>query len=203
MWAPRLPTPGQPSNVATTNGASHNNNNNVNSNNNNQQHSEYLKISDTSAEHIPISPSSPLGLMVPRSRFTSTPLSTRLRKSPSSSKASSPTCETPGKRNGFGGYSSVKEAAAEVLFRVPESLPLHQVKRPGSAGNGFPRIVQSGWRCAGSVSKTYDCIERGKTSPVLSLAEQAKAVSSPDPLHRPENARASFIAAISAAQNYR
>ncbi|XP_012146779.1 uncharacterized protein LOC100874836 isoform X1 [Megachile rotundata] len=55
-----------------------------------------------------------------------------------------------------------------------------------------PRIGQPGWR---SISKTCDCIEKGKMSPVLRLADQARAVSSPDPLHRPDNPRASLRSA--------
>ncbi|KOC66016.1 Protein FAM102A [Habropoda laboriosa] len=58
-----------------------------------------------------------------------------------------------------------------------------------------PRIGQPGWR---SISKTCDCIEKGKTSPVLRLADQARAVSSPDPLHRPDNPRASLRSATTA-----
>ncbi|CAK9812789.1 Protein FAM102A [Anthophora quadrimaculata] len=58
-----------------------------------------------------------------------------------------------------------------------------------------PRIGQPGWR---SISKTCDFIEKGKTSPVLRLAEQARAVSSPDPLHRPDNPRASLRSATTA-----
>jgi len=50
-----------------------------------------------------------------------------------------------------------------------------------------PRISAAGWR---GMSKTCDCIEKGKTSPVLRLVDQARAVSSPDPLHRPDNQRA-------------
>ncbi|XP_076627069.1 uncharacterized protein LOC143344679 isoform X2 [Colletes latitarsis] len=58
-----------------------------------------------------------------------------------------------------------------------------------------PRIGQPGWR---SISKTCDCIEKGKTSPVLRLVDQARAVSSPDPLHRPDNPRASLRSATTA-----
>ncbi|XP_043523220.1 uncharacterized protein LOC122535602 isoform X1 [Frieseomelitta varia] len=58
-----------------------------------------------------------------------------------------------------------------------------------------PRIGQPGWR---SISKTCDCIEKGKISPVLRLADQARAVSSPDPLHRPDNPRASLRSATTA-----
>ncbi|XP_024887492.1 uncharacterized protein LOC112464611 isoform X2 [Temnothorax curvispinosus] len=61
----------------------------------------------------------------------------------------------------------------------------------GQQGNVFPiakpRISAAGWR---GMSKTCDCIEKGKTSPVLRLIDQARAVSSPDPLHRPDNQRA-------------
>ncbi|XP_018372797.1 PREDICTED: protein FAM102B isoform X2 [Trachymyrmex cornetzi] len=61
----------------------------------------------------------------------------------------------------------------------------------GQQSNVFPisksRISAAGWR---SMSKTCDCIEKGKTSPVLRLVDQARAVSSPDPLHRPDNQRA-------------
>ncbi|XP_012534517.1 protein FAM102B isoform X2 [Monomorium pharaonis] len=61
----------------------------------------------------------------------------------------------------------------------------------GQQSNVFPiakpRISAAGWR---GMSKTCDCIEKGKTSPVLRLVDQARAVSSPDPLHRPDNQRA-------------
>lgn len=58
-----------------------------------------------------------------------------------------------------------------------------------------PRISHAGWR---GISKTCDCIEKGKTSPVLRLVDQARAVSSPDPLHRPDNQRASLRSATTA-----
>lgn len=58
-----------------------------------------------------------------------------------------------------------------------------------------PRISQAGWR---GMSKTCDCIEKGKTSPVLRLVDQTRAVSSPDPLHRPDNQRASLRSATTA-----
>ncbi|XP_015175178.1 PREDICTED: uncharacterized protein LOC107065737 [Polistes dominula] len=58
-----------------------------------------------------------------------------------------------------------------------------------------PRIGQPGWR---SMSKTCDCIEKRQTSPVLRLVDQARAVSSPDPLHRPDNPRASLRSATTA-----
>lgn len=58
-----------------------------------------------------------------------------------------------------------------------------------------PRIGQPSWR---NISKTCDCIEKGKTSPVLRLVDQARAVSSPDPLHRPDNPRASLRSATTA-----
>lgn len=58
-----------------------------------------------------------------------------------------------------------------------------------------PRINHAGWR---GMSKTCDCIEKGKTSPVLRLIDQARAVSSPDPLHRPDNQRASLRSATTA-----
>ncbi|XP_070156468.1 uncharacterized protein [Polyergus mexicanus] len=58
-----------------------------------------------------------------------------------------------------------------------------------------PRISAMGWR---SMSKTCDCIEKGKTSPVLRLVDQARAVSSPDPLHRPDNQRALLRPAMTA-----
>jgi hypothetical protein len=96
------------------------------------------------------------------------------------------------KRNGVTSEPKAEEPrsrkeAAPAHFRLPE------------ARNGHPRIGHPSWR---GISKTCDCIERGgKTSPVLRLAEQARAVSSPDPLHRPETARASFIAAVGAAKS--
>jgi len=58
-----------------------------------------------------------------------------------------------------------------------------------------PRIGTAGWR---GMSKTCDCIEKGKTSPVLRLIDQARAVSSPDPLHRPDNQRAPLRPATTA-----
>ncbi|XP_025157347.1 uncharacterized protein LOC105192678 isoform X2 [Harpegnathos saltator] len=57
------------------------------------------------------------------------------------------------------------------------------------------RINHAGWR---GMSKTCDCIEKGKTSPVLRLIDQTRAVSSPDPLHRPDNQRASLRSATTA-----
>ncbi|XP_011334761.1 uncharacterized protein LOC105277815 isoform X2 [Ooceraea biroi] len=69
----------------------------------------------------------------------------------------------------------------------------------GQPSNVFPvvkpRIGTAGWR---GMSKTCDCIEKGKTSPVLRLVDQARAVSSPDPLHRPDNQRASLRPATTA-----
>ncbi|EFN74219.1 Protein FAM102A, partial [Camponotus floridanus] len=65
--------------------------------------------------------------------------------------------------------------------------------------NVFPiaqqRISATGWL---GMSKTCDCIEKGKTSPVLRLVDQARAVSSPDPLHRPDNQRALLRPAMTA-----
>lgn len=58
-----------------------------------------------------------------------------------------------------------------------------------------PRISATGWL---GTSKTCDCIEKGKTSPVLRLVDQARAVSSPDPLHRPDNQRALLRPAMTA-----
>jgi len=58
-----------------------------------------------------------------------------------------------------------------------------------------PRISATGWL---GMSKTCDCIEKGKTSPVLRLVDQARAVSSPDPLHRPDNQRALLRPAMTA-----
>ncbi|XP_018300616.1 protein FAM102B isoform X2 [Mycetomoellerius zeteki] len=101
---------------------------------------------------------------------------------------------------------------APGLFRVPD-VPRHSRKNyernsfearnernvimssiakesNGQQSNVFPIAksrINAGWR---SMSKTCDCIEKGKTSPVLRLVDQARAVSSPDPLHRPDNQRA-------------
>ncbi|XP_077268335.1 uncharacterized protein LOC143900628 isoform X2 [Temnothorax americanus] len=102
--------------------------------------------------------------------------------------------------------------AAPGIFRVPD-VPRHSrknyernsfeahnernammssiAKESNGQHNVFPiakpRISAAGWR---GMSKTCDCIEKGKTSPVLRLIDQARAVSSPDPLHRPDNQRA-------------
>ncbi|XP_054008441.1 uncharacterized protein LOC128892217 isoform X1 [Hylaeus anthracinus] len=70
-----------------------------------------------------------------------------------------------------------------------------QISSAVAAPVAKPRIGQPGWT---SISKTCDCIEKGKTSPVLRLADQARAVSSPDPLHRPDNPRASLRSATTA-----
>ncbi|KAK9306335.1 hypothetical protein QLX08_003023 [Tetragonisca angustula] len=125
-------------------------------------------------------------------------------------------------KNGVG--SSNEDAGNDVgLFKVPgpQDVPRHLRKnfernsfdarndcnaanltndRDGQQNNVVPstvkpRIGQPGWR---SISKTCDCIEKGKISPVLRLADQARAVSSPDPLHRPDNPRASLRSATTA-----
>lgn len=113
---------------------------------------------------------------------------------------------------------------ASGVFRVPD-VPRHTVRKNydgnsfearnerdaltssidngnnGQQGGGVfasiakPRISAAGWR---GMSKTCDCIEKGKTSPVLRLVDQARAVSSPDPLHRPENQRAPLRPATTA-----
>ncbi|XP_046739228.1 protein FAM102A isoform X2 [Diprion similis] len=44
-------------------------------------------------------------------------------------------------------------------------------------------------------SKTCDCIEKSNVTPVVTLINQARAVSSPDPLHRPDTPRASLLSA--------
>lgn len=95
-------------------------------------------------------------------------------------------------------------------FRVPgaQEVPRHSTTRKNNEReNGIARkngknailansrIGQSNWR--GS-SKTCDCIDKGKISPVLRLVDQARAVSSPDPLHRPDNPRASMLTATTA-----
>ncbi|XP_063973246.1 EEIG family member 2 isoform X2 [Diachasmimorpha longicaudata] len=63
-----------------------------------------------------------------------------------------------------------------------------------------PHIGQARWR---NMSKTCDCIEKGKTSPVLRLVDQTRAVSSPDPLHRPDTPRSSSLQSTTAAQSLR
>ncbi|XP_011506452.1 PREDICTED: protein FAM102B [Ceratosolen solmsi marchali] len=203
VWAPRLPILSQ----STSNGAS-------DKDRNKDSLSHRLKV-DIPSEYLTLSPPSPLSLVVSRTRFSpisSTPLSTRcgLRKSqkqslPSSSPTSPLGPASPGESHKGNGVVFAPKAeeprlrreVAPVHFRLPEAAG---PKKPGpGARNGHPRIGHASWR---GISKTCDCIERGgKTSPVLKLAEQARAVSSPDPLHRPETARASFIAAISAAKS--
>lgn len=70
-----------------------------------------------------------------------------------------------------------------ATFRIP-IIPDKIIKAP--------KIGQPGWK---GFSKTCDCIEKTNASPVLRLADQARAVSSPDPLHKtPElNLRASML----------
>lgn len=202
VWAPRLPNLSQTGNGSTTNGSSDNHNNSY-STPPSQPHKPSRKANSEliPTDHLPLSPPSPLSLVAPRSRFSAasiaTPLSSRLRKSSASKPLTpNPASDTP-KRNGLkiplspskSEDSKLKDMAL-VTFRVPEAKA-----RTGSNGN--PKIGQASWR---GVSKTCEYIERvGKTSPVLRLAEQARAVSSPDPLHRPDQARASFIAAMTAA----
>ncbi|XP_011697560.1 PREDICTED: uncharacterized protein LOC105455723 isoform X2 [Wasmannia auropunctata] len=70
---------------------------------------------------------------------------------------------------------------------IMSSIAMEGNGQPGSFPIAKPRISAAGWR---GMSKTCDCIEKGKTSPVLRLVDQARAVSSPDPLHRPDNQRA-------------
>ncbi|XP_020282272.1 uncharacterized protein LOC109854011 isoform X2 [Pseudomyrmex gracilis] len=108
------------------------------------------------------------------------------------------------------------------IFRIPD-VPQHSRKNDnfemrnernaiigantkesnGQQSNVFPvakpRISALSWR---GMSKTCDCIEKGKTSPVLKLVDQARAVSSPDPLHRPDNQRTSLRPATT-AQTFR
>ncbi|XP_066588903.1 uncharacterized protein [Prorops nasuta] len=81
-------------------------------------------------------------------------------------------------RNGQNGTATTRSALIQGLATV--------------AAVTKPRIGHPGWR---GISKTCDCIEKDKTSPVLRLADQARAVSSPDPLHRPDNPRASLRSA--------
>ncbi|KAL0106709.1 hypothetical protein PUN28_015330 [Cardiocondyla obscurior] len=117
--------------------------------------------------------------------------------------------------------ANVDTRAAPGVFRVPE-VPQYSRKNyernnfeaynehnsiknsiakenNGQQGNVYaiakPRISAAGWR---GMSKTCDCIEKGKTSPVLRLVDQARAVSSPDPLHRPDNQRAPLRPATTA-----
>ncbi|XP_076654028.1 uncharacterized protein LOC143359737 isoform X2 [Halictus rubicundus] len=152
----------------------------------------------------------------PRNSKTSSSVAARLSSSEHQN-------EIIGSRNGIAnsvGSSDVNIVDDEVVdvFKVPQDVP--RLSRKNFEANSFdprnernvinngrngqqqrnsviasvvkPRIGHPGWR---TFSKTCDCIEKGKTSPVLRLADQARAVSSPDPLHRPDNPRASLRSA--------
>ncbi|XP_058791817.1 uncharacterized protein LOC131664600 isoform X2 [Phymastichus coffea] len=181
VWAPRLPSHSHGS-ASTRSGGRHaaGHNGSGDHGGNDVDHDDHDDHDDhghgdarhlgleTSGDHLPISPPSPLTLVVPRLRLCSSP-------------AASTPLSSARKRNGGA-------LCDEFKFRVPD--------KPA----GRPRVGQPSWRAA---SQTCDCIEAGRRSPVLRLAEQARAVSSPDPLHRPDAVRASFIAAVSAARNAR
>ncbi|XP_034936935.1 protein FAM102A isoform X2 [Chelonus insularis] len=104
----------------------------------------------------------------------------------------------------------------DKIFKVPQDITRHSCKNEKSGSDrssiiftkndknstSKPRIGQSSWK---NMSKTCDCIEKRErmTSPILRLADQARAVSSPDPLHRPDTPRASSFISATAAQTLR
>ncbi|XP_046830440.1 uncharacterized protein LOC124429339 isoform X2 [Vespa crabro] len=94
-------------------------------------------------------------------------------------------------RNSFEARNERNSLSNLGQYKRNEQQIISQVIVP----NSKPRIGQPGWR---GISKTCDCIEKGQTSPVLRLVDQARAVSSPDPLHRPDNPRASLRSATTA-----
>ncbi|XP_014482731.1 PREDICTED: uncharacterized protein LOC106748580 isoform X2 [Dinoponera quadriceps] len=121
----------------------------------------------------------------------------------------------PSDRRDYASDEPLATLVAPGIFRVPD-VPRHARKNyernsyeardehdattndgnvPTEHPIAKPQITHAGWR---GMSKTCDCIEKGKTSPVLRLVDQARAVSSPDPLHRPDNQRASLRSATTA-----
>ncbi|XP_012282572.1 protein FAM102B isoform X2 [Orussus abietinus] len=196
VWAPRLPTLAQ-----------------------NQNHTSKLESNPET-----MSPPSPFVNPHPRSRFwsTSSPLSSRrpdLEKARAASgglveaKIRNGTVAPPlgvaVNREALGGVGGATVAPGN--FRMPDA-PRHSRKgheksnlesrnERNRLANGHgsktakPKIGQASWR---GISKTCDCIEKGKISPVLRLADQPRAVSSPDPLHRPDTPRASLLSATAA-----
>lgn len=100
-------------------------------------------------------------------------------------------------KNDTGGIFKIP-GAQDVLrhsFRKHEKNYLDSRNERNKSGQktvSKPEISQPSWR---GFSKTCDCIEKRNTSPVLRLADQARAVSSPGPLHRPDNPRASTLSA--------
>ncbi|CAD1475472.1 unnamed protein product [Heterotrigona itama] len=149
--------------------------------------------------------SSSLMLLDPRNRFwsTSSPLSSRERTSVTRNSLRSSIAAVPSSNDQNEINQSKSSVVSSNMSRVNEDLgnDVGVFRVPGPQDNNVvastvkPRIGQPGWR---SISKTCDCIEKGKISPVLRLADQARAVSSPDPLHRPDNPRASLRSATTA-----
>lgn len=108
------------------------------------------------------------------------------------------------KTRDYGSFKVPGEISKQIrkIDRIGNDIsPKTVCKNVRNSGNIVkPRIGQSSWR---NISKTCDYIEKGKTSPVLRLADQARAVSSPVPLHRPDTPRASSFIAATTAQTLR
>ncbi|KAF7998037.1 hypothetical protein HCN44_009435 [Aphidius gifuensis] len=94
------------------------------------------------------------------------------------------------------------------IFKVPNNQDISKLKkrnierdcqRKSYQGNEHKNINSKiGQLSTRNISKTCDC--ECKTSPVLGLADQPRAVSSPDPLHRPDTPRSSLLQSTTAAQ---
>ena len=196
VWAPRLPTLSQ---------------------------TQSYEASNVESPNDPISPmSSSLALMDSPNQFwpSSSPLSSKKREDRKLLRQSKVTAiiatsisktkysdEKTKIRNGIALINNVmNNNHAGGIFKVPgtQDVPRHSFRKHeknnsdsrnernknGQEVVSKPKISQPSWR---GLSKTCDCIEKGNTSPVLRLADQARAVSSPDPLHRPDNPRASTL----------
>ncbi|XP_078044857.1 uncharacterized protein LOC144474146 isoform X3 [Augochlora pura] len=212
VWAPRIPNPSQ--NLGSCHQAARQPETGLDSTD--SPSSSSLMLLDPRNRFWP--GSSPVSSRDSKSNMRNSKTSSNVAARLSSSKHQD---EIIGSRNGMTnnvgrlGYTDINNDEAVDVFKVPQDVPRHS--RKNFEGNSFdlrnerntisndrngqqhcnsvaasvakPRIGQPGWR---TFSKTCDCIEKGKISPVLRLADQARAVSSPDPLHRPDNPRASL-----------
>lgn len=154
-------------------------------------------------------------------RFWSSPLSNRRGNDrpsvvPPAKAIKLPPEEQKAKESLKNGVISDKDAIGKTSeFKVPQGSPRrtthrkttdecndHSIRKSATNDEGFDANARlasgrSSWR-GSNIYKTCDCIDKGKISPILRLAEQTRAVSSPDPLHRPDNPRATVLSATAA-----
>ncbi|XP_015606117.1 protein FAM102B isoform X2 [Cephus cinctus] len=204
VWAPRLPTlPSQNHQPNLTKPESVSTSTNVTRTTTNSS-------SSVPTSQYPMSPPSPsLTLMNPRNRFwsTSSPISSRRHDMGKIREASSAAAVNVNiavvncadlangtlKENNNLSKDEIDGGPAELRHsRANSNRDDNKGQSTQLAGQWRPKLGHAAWR---GISKTCDCIEKGKTSPVLRLVDQARAVSSPDPLHRPDTPRASLLSA--------